>query len=41
MEEAIARLIGRIRELEGELESELTAKREKFRYTLEGKRVVF
>lgn len=41
MADAIARLISQIRELEGELEAELKAKREKFRYTLEGKRVVF
>lgn len=41
MEDAIARLIIRIRELEGELETELKAKRDKFRYRLEGKRVIF
>jgi hypothetical protein len=41
MDETIATLVGRIRDLEDELEQELRQRRAKFRYKVEGTRIVF
>lgn len=41
MEDRIGSLVGRIRELEDELERELRQRRERFRYRVEGTRIVF
>ncbi len=41
MDDPIAKLVARIRELEDELERELRQHRERFRYSVEGKRITF